>query len=70
MLQEKLNARRLPDLLTMNDGRKVKTPDEWRVRRRELLELLSREEYGFSPAASESVRGVIDPASGRGGIRA
>ena len=66
MLQEKLNARRLPDLLTMNDGRNVKTPDEWRMRRRELLELLSREEYGFSPAAPESVRGVIDPASGRG----
>lgn len=66
MPQEKLNARHLPDLMTMNDGRRVKTPDEWRARRTELLEMLSREEYGYTPAAPKNVRAAIDPVSSRG----
>ncbi len=66
MLQEKLNARSLPDLMTMNDGGKVKTPDGWRARRREILDLLSAQEYGFTPAPPQTVRAVIDPVSARG----
>ena len=65
MLQEKLGARRLPDLLTLNDGRAVRTPEDWRARRTELLELLSREEYGYTPAPPERVTGEIDPMSRR-----
>jgi len=41
----------LPPLFTPE----VRTPDDWRARRRELIEMLSREEYGFTPAAPESV---------------
>ena len=59
MLKEKLAARGIPALMTMNDGRPVKTPDDWRDRRMELIELLSREEYGFTPAAPEKVTGEI-----------
>ena len=43
MLNEKLAERRLPDLMTMNDGRAVTTPDLWRERREEFIDLLSRE---------------------------
>lgn len=60
MIQEKLTARKLPELLRMNDGSPVKTPDDWRLRRRELLELLSREVYGFTPAAPETVEGLVE----------
>ena len=60
MIQEKLTARKLPELLCMNDGSPVKTPDDWRLRRRELLELLSREVYGFTPAAPETVEGLVE----------
>ena len=46
MLKEKLMERRLPELLVMNDGQAVRSIDDWRARRRELIERLSREEYG------------------------
>ena len=55
MLKEKLMERRLPELLVMNDGRAVRNIDDWRARRRELIGLLSREEYGFTPAAPARV---------------
>jgi len=48
--------RSLPPLMVMNDSTPVRTPDDWRARRRELIEILSREEYGFTPAAPASVR--------------
>ena len=48
----------LPNLFTPD----VRTPDDWRARRRELIEILSREEYGFTPAAPESVRAEVTAA--------
>ena len=42
----------LPPLFT-ND---VRTVDDWRKHRCELIDLLSREEYGFTPAAPDSVK--------------
>ena len=48
MLNEKLAERRLPALMTLNDGRAVTTAKLWRERREELLDLLRREEYGYS----------------------
>ena len=63
MLKEKIAARGLPALMTMNDGRAVKTPDDWRARRKELIELLSREEYGFTPAAPDKVSGEIETSA-------
>ncbi len=60
MLKEKLEARALPELLTMADGRAVRTPDDWRARRAEMLDLLSREEYGYTPAAPQKVTGTVE----------
>lgn len=59
MIAEKLAERRLPPLLRMNDGQMVHTPDDWRIRRRELLTLLQREEYGCTPAPPPEVSGEI-----------
>jgi len=40
----------LPDALTMADGRQVKSARMWRKERRpELLDIFSREEYGYTP---------------------
>lgn len=50
-----------PDLLTMEDGRKVTSVAMWkRERRPELVELFEREVYGRVPAAIPSVRWQID----------
>jgi hypothetical protein len=41
----------LPDPLTMNDGRKVTSPEMWwHERRPEIMEMFDREVYGFTPA--------------------
>ena len=58
MLKEELAKRDIPSLMTMNDGRQVGNVDDWRLRRRELIDLLSREEYGYTPAAPEKVTGT------------
>ena len=40
----------LPDVLMNSDGTCVKTARQWeKVRRKEILNLLSKEEYGFTP---------------------
>ena len=62
MLMEKLEARRLPQMMILDNGHAVRTPDDWRIRRRELIDLLSREEYGYTPEAPERVTGAIRPA--------
>jgi hypothetical protein len=41
----------LPDPLVFADGRPVRTADEWRARRAELLGLFEREVYGKAPPA-------------------
>ncbi len=61
MLNEMLAQRELPSLLTLNEGRAAKTPDDWRIRRRELIDILSREEYGYTPAAPDRVEGQVLP---------
>lgn len=45
----------LPSLFTPD----LRTPDDWRARRRELIDILSREEYGFTPSAPASVRANV-----------
>lgn len=55
----KQSIRNLPPLMVMNDSAPVRTPDDWRARRRELIEILSREEYGFTPAAPAAVRAEV-----------
>ena len=54
-----------PDLLTFQDGTPVSAPAQWTARRAELLDILSREEYGMRPAyaghAEYTLREVISP---------
>ncbi len=57
-----LDARALPELMKMNDGTRIFFPEAWRCRRRELLDLLSDQIYGFTPPAPERVRARIDPS--------
>ncbi|MCR5522015.1 MAG: hypothetical protein K6F64_00030 [Clostridia bacterium] len=50
-----------PGLLKMNDGRTVTDTSLWPERRKELLDILSREEYGYMPAKmGETVFNVKD----------
>ncbi len=46
----------MPDLLTLNDGRKVTSADEWPKRRREIVELFDREVYGRVPKNAPRVK--------------
>lgn len=39
----------LPDALAFEDGSPVRTPEDWKRRRAELLDLFSREVYGNTP---------------------
>jgi (4-O-methyl)-D-glucuronate---lignin esterase len=46
----------LPDVLARPDGSIVRTPDQWRARRSEILELFREHVYGRSPGRPEHVR--------------
>ena len=58
VLNEKIKFRKLPDLLTLSDGSKVASLEDWERRRGEIREILLREEYGFMPEAPDEVRAV------------
>lgn len=45
----------LEDPLAFADGRKVRTPDDWRARRKEILDLFAREVYGQLPPRPEEM---------------
>lgn len=49
MIKEDLEKIKLPDLLTFNNGQTVKDKEEWKRRREEIKEIISREEYGYFP---------------------
>lgn len=48
----------LPELMRMSNGAPIRSPEDWEARRKELLNILSREIYGLSPA-------VLAPGQGR-----
>lgn len=48
-----------PALCRRTDGTPVTTPAEWECRRRELLRILSQEEYGIMPPSPACVRGTV-----------
>lgn len=54
---EKFNFK--PDLLTFEDGTRVENIRDWELRRNEILDILCREEYGYSPEKPTDVRGTI-----------
>ncbi len=49
-----LAERKLPEILRFSDGREV-TSDNWEERRLEMLDVLSREVYGYAPPAPANV---------------
>lgn len=58
-LQEELNKRNVPDILTLNSGEKITSAKQWEQRRHEILELLAHEEYGYSPKGPFNVTSDI-----------
>ena len=52
-------AMALPDLLTALDGAAVAAPAQWPTRRKELLAILEREQYGIRPPWSGKARGQV-----------
>lgn len=55
MINQLLQERKLPSLTTFSDGTPVSTPEQWKARRSELINLLSEQVYGFTPAAPDHV---------------
>ena len=51
MIAEELQRRRLPDPVTLDDGRRVQDATDWRRRRTEILAVLGRDMCGVAPAA-------------------
>ena len=51
---------KLPDLLTMNDGKKVTTPAQWKKRRAEIAALFDENIYGKYPAYIPSMTWKVD----------
>ncbi len=52
---EKIAPYTLEDPLTFVNGDRVKTPEEWKLRRREILDIFAREMFGKEPPSPESV---------------
>jgi hypothetical protein len=49
----------MPDPLTMNDGTKVATADQWKMRRREMIRILEDYEYGHMPPPPGNVKATV-----------
>ncbi len=47
----------MPDVLTMNDGRKVTTPEQWKRRREEMKQILEYYAVGQAPPPPGNVKG-------------
>lgn len=48
-----------PDILTMLDSTPVTSPEQWPARRRELLDILDREQYGLWPVFNDTTKGSV-----------
>ncbi|MGH9589891.1 MAG: alpha/beta hydrolase family protein, partial [Terracidiphilus sp.] len=51
---------KLPALLTMNDGKKVKTPAEWAERRKQIQAMFAEDVYGKYPAHIPAVTWKVE----------
>jgi hypothetical protein len=49
----------LPDVMTMNDGSRVTTPEQWNARRKEMKAILEYYELGHAPPPPGNVKGKI-----------
>lgn len=61
---EALTHRGLPDILTAADGEPVVTQADWACRRREIRDILCREEYGFLPPPVKTDYEVLESDDG------
>jgi hypothetical protein len=73
-LKDLPEIKEMPDPLTMNDGTKVKTGEQWQARRKEMIKILEDYEYGHMPPPPGNVTGqetvavhLITVGAGRGG---
>lgn len=55
----------MPDPLTMKDGTKVSTPEQWKLRRQELIQILEDYEYGHMPPAPGNLKASTTTAAHR-----
>ncbi|HKO50441.1 MAG TPA: hypothetical protein VJV79_22115, partial [Polyangiaceae bacterium] len=55
----------MPDPLTMRDGTKVTTPEQWKLRRQELIQILEDYEFGHMPPPPGNVKATVATASSR-----
>jgi len=53
----------LPDPLTMKDGTKVTTPEQWKNRRQEMIQILEDYEYGHMPPPPGNVKATVTTAT-------
>ena len=59
-LEELPAQNNLPDLFQFDDGKKVKNLDDWKERRKELIEPLMFYQYGFIPPRPDKVTPRLD----------
>ncbi len=55
----------LPDLLTFENGTKVENTEDWRKRRLEILDILQKYEYGYTPEKQGETVGKVLECSNR-----
>ncbi len=58
-IEEELERRKLPELLSFPDGSRVRSAEDWEKRRAQIREILCREFSGFSPAFPVVTRGEV-----------
>ncbi len=49
----------MPNPLVMNNSEKVSTLEQWRIRRREMIEIIEEYEYGHMPPAPGNVKATV-----------
>ena len=59
MLNEMIKGLHLPALLEFADGSPVRNAEDWQKRRKEILDLLCREEYGRRPSDPPNVSAFV-----------
>ena len=59
MTASKTSASDLPDPFVFNDGHRVKTPEDWNARRKEITEIILANEYGHLPPAPKSMTNLL-----------
>ncbi len=59
MLQSELVSRNIPDVLKMNDGTIVTDLGKWQTRRHEIMDILNKNMYGYSPRFESKTTGVV-----------